>query len=194
MSSIGPFPFYLAAKQNGIGIICDADSPLSIRSSPADGSSRRRSGERMSSTLVETVSINYEDFSDSFLTCGTCLCVYDGVERAPKLLACSHTVCQSCLEHIIEAQLRGAVGAGGGPGAVVGSFRCPICRETITVPRGGVAAFPPSFIVNQVSCFIRSSNFHEARPPNEFWSIMRSKNGSISIIRWSVNPRVMYVT
>jgi len=28
----------------------------------------------MSSTLVETVSINYEDFNESFLTCGTCLC------------------------------------------------------------------------------------------------------------------------
>jgi len=106
----------------------------------------------MSSTLVETVSINYEDFSDSFLTCGTCLCVYDGGERAPKLLACSHTVCQSCLEHIIDAQVRGAA-AGGSGAAGVGSFRCPICRETITVPRGGVAAFPPSFIVNQVCLF-----------------------------------------
>ena len=38
---------------------------------------RTRLGERMvsmSSTLVETVSINYEDFNESFLTCGTCLC------------------------------------------------------------------------------------------------------------------------
>lgn len=25
------------------------------------------------STLVETVSINYEDFTEGFLTCGTCL-------------------------------------------------------------------------------------------------------------------------
>ena len=31
---------------------------------------------KMSSTLVETVSINYEDFNESFLTCGTCLCKY----------------------------------------------------------------------------------------------------------------------
>jgi hypothetical protein len=40
-------------------------------------SCRTRLGERMvsmSSTLVETVSINYEDFNESFLTCGTCLC------------------------------------------------------------------------------------------------------------------------
>ena len=96
-------------------------------------------GLTMSSTLVETVSINYEDFNESFLTCGTCLCMYDGVEHNPKLLPCSHTVCRSCLERIIEAQSRDNI-----------SFRCPICRETITIPRGGVTAFPPSFIVNQL--------------------------------------------
>ena len=28
----------------------------------------------LSSTLVETVSIDYEDFNESFLTCSTCLC------------------------------------------------------------------------------------------------------------------------
>uniref|UniRef100_A0A0M3IJR2 Uncharacterized protein n=1 Tax=Ascaris lumbricoides TaxID=6252 RepID=A0A0M3IJR2_ASCLU len=31
----------------------------------------------MTSTLVETVNINLEDFSESFLTCATCLCTYD---------------------------------------------------------------------------------------------------------------------
>ena len=96
-------------------------------------------GRRMSSTLVETVSINYEDFNESFLTCGTCLCMYDGQEHSPKLLHCSHTVCRSCLQRIVEAQPREN-----------GTFRCPICRETITLPRGGVVCFPPSFIVNQL--------------------------------------------
>ena len=28
--------------------------------------------------------------------------------------------------------------------------RCPICRELITIPRGGVQALPPSFLVNQL--------------------------------------------
>ncbi|KAL4221155.1 hypothetical protein ACF0H5_019414 [Mactra antiquata] len=93
----------------------------------------------MSSTLVETVSINYEDFNDSFLTCGTCLCVYDSSEHHPKLLPCSHTVCKNCLERIVDTQIHDT-----------GTFRCPICRETIGIPRGGVIAFPPSFIVNQL--------------------------------------------
>ncbi|XP_076318449.1 tripartite motif-containing protein 2-like isoform X3 [Tachypleus tridentatus] len=92
------------------------------------------------STLVETVSINYEDFSEHFLTCGTCLCTYDSQEHIPKLLSCSHSVCRSCLERIVAATgVRDA-----------GSFRCPICRETIPLPRGGINALPPSFLVNQL--------------------------------------------
>nr|CAD7453141.1 unnamed protein product [Timema tahoe] len=101
-----------------------------------------RLGERMvsmSSTLVETVSINYEDFNESFLTCGTCLCMYDGSEHTPKLLPCSHTVCLHCLTRIAASQTRDT-----------GSFRCPICRELINIPRGGVSALPPSFLVNQL--------------------------------------------
>ncbi|XP_014210939.1 tripartite motif-containing protein 2-like isoform X2 [Copidosoma floridanum] len=101
-----------------------------------------RLGERMvtmSSMLVETVSINYEDFNESFLTCGTCLCMYDGSEHTPKLLPCSHTVCLHCLTRIAASQTREA-----------GTFRCPICRELITIPRGGVPALPPSFLVNQL--------------------------------------------
>ncbi|XP_076251395.1 tripartite motif-containing protein 2-like isoform X4 [Rhynchophorus ferrugineus] len=101
-----------------------------------------RLGERMvsmNSTLVETVSINYEDFNESFLTCGTCLCMYDGNEHTPKLLQCSHTVCLHCLTRIAASQTRDT-----------GTFRCPICRELITIPRGGVSALPPSFLVNQL--------------------------------------------
>lgn len=93
---------------------------------------------KMSSTLVETVSINYEDFNESFLTCGTCLCMYDGQEHTPKLLPCSHTVCIECLTRIVATFARDS------------QFRCPICRELITIPRGGVQALPPSFLVNQL--------------------------------------------
>ena len=79
-------------------------------------------GGSIQSTLVETVSINYEDFNESFLTCSTCLCEfwdclslklfllsrggYDGGERCPKLLPCSHTVCISCLKRIIATDAR----------------------------------------------------------------------------------------
>ncbi|XP_075237718.1 tripartite motif-containing protein 3-like isoform X2 [Lycorma delicatula] len=65
--------------------------------------------------------------------------MYDGGEHTPKLLPCSHTVCLHCLSRIAASQTRDT-----------GSFRCPICRESITIPRGGVPALPPSFLVNQL--------------------------------------------
>ncbi|KAM3185415.1 hypothetical protein ACTXT7_006428 [Hymenolepis weldensis] len=58
----------------------------------------------MSSRLVETMMINVEDFADSFLTCGTCLSGYDSASHSAKLLPCSHTVCRTCLERILETQ------------------------------------------------------------------------------------------
>ncbi|TGZ61877.1 hypothetical protein CRM22_007726 [Opisthorchis felineus] len=92
----------------------------------------------MASRLVETVMINVDDFADSFLTCGTCFTGYDTCERAAKLLPCSHTVCRSCLDRILETQSQAT------------SLRCPICREDIPVPAGGASSFPPAFIVNQL--------------------------------------------
>lgn len=65
--------------------------------------------------------------------------MYDGQEHTPKLLQCSHTVCLHCLTRIAASQTRDS-----------GSFRCPICRELINIPRGGVSALPPSFLVNQL--------------------------------------------
>lgn len=94
-----------------------------------------------SSTLVETVSINYEDFTEGFLTCGTCLYTYDDNEHSPKFLPCSHTLCRICLERIAS------VASNRDP---AGTLRCPICRELISLPRGGVLALPPSFLVNQL--------------------------------------------
>lgn len=184
----------------------------------------------MVSTLIETININADDFTDNFLTCPTCMGPYDEHEHTPKLLPCSHTLCRACLERIASTavpqttgvvtanvgQQNGTVtGAGGNstPGsaanlAAMGNhnslsrsvaaadaaaaainsqttltthhhhhastlnggaanppsqvvidvcFRCPICRETITVPRaGGVSALPPSFIVNQLLDLVKN--------------------------------------
>lgn len=92
------------------------------------------------STIVETININYEDFNESFLTCATCLYPFDTDHHRPKLLSCSHTVCKTCLERIAELP----------QSQDTGSFRCPICRETIPVPRTGVQSLPPSFVINQL--------------------------------------------
>lgn len=94
----------------------------------------------MSPMIIETVSIEVDNFNDSFLTCGTCLQLYDGSSRTPKLLTCSHTVCRSCAASIIEeAQVRD-----GAPSC------CPICSRAFEVPPGGAGALPASFVVNQL--------------------------------------------
>lgn len=96
-----------------------------------------------SSTLIATVSINYEDFTEGFLTCGTCLYAYDQAEHTPKLLSCSHTICQSCLELIASSPTLNN-------STETGCIKCPICRQNIAIPNGGITALPPSFLVNQL--------------------------------------------
>ncbi|XP_021950432.1 tripartite motif-containing protein 2 isoform X3 [Folsomia candida] len=80
------------------------------------------------------------------------------------LLQCSHTVCLQCLHRIVASAIpttaystTPAIPATPTASSsltptppVNTSFRCPICRENIIVPRGGVAALPPSFLVNQL--------------------------------------------
>lgn len=96
-----------------------------------------------SSTLVATVSINYEDFTEGFLTCTTCLLSYDQADHTPKLLSCSHTICQSCLELIASSPTLNN-------SAEAGCIKCPICRQNIAIPNGGIGNLPASFIVNQL--------------------------------------------
>jgi tripartite motif-containing protein 2/3 len=166
----------------------------------------------MISTLIETININTDIFTDNFLTCPTCFGPYDENEHAPKLLPCSHTLCRSCLERISATAvsynaisvnqlanqdqlivninnssssnsivindyntLSRSVAAADAAYAAINNFNiantsnsnsssnianqqtysesfisCPICRETIILPRLGVNAFPPSFIINQL--------------------------------------------
>ncbi|KAL3994578.1 Filamin/ABP280 repeat family protein [Acanthocheilonema viteae] len=94
----------------------------------------------MASTFIETVNINLEDFSETFLTCATCLCTYDQERKKAKLLSCSHTVCLECLLRMEQL-----------PQVIeTGIVRCPLCREMITLPSGGSNAFPSSFLINQL--------------------------------------------
>uniref|UniRef100_A0A8R1XRI0 RING-type domain-containing protein n=1 Tax=Onchocerca volvulus TaxID=6282 RepID=A0A8R1XRI0_ONCVO len=94
----------------------------------------------MASTFIETVNINLEDFSETFLTCATCLYTYDQERKKAKLLPCSHTVCCECLLRMEQL-----------PQVVeTGIIRCPLCREMITLPFGGSNAFPSSFLINQL--------------------------------------------
>lgn len=158
----------------------------------------------MVSTLIETININADDFTDNFLTCPTCMGSYDENEHTPKLLPCSHTLCKNCLERIAATSVPLTSGSIINPNGIVNSniqqnntlsrtvaaadsaaaivannsspfsstsilnnhnnpqvvdqcFRCPICRETIVVPRsGGISSLPPSFVVNQLLDLVKN--------------------------------------
>ncbi|XP_050438665.1 uncharacterized protein LOC126844475 isoform X2 [Adelges cooleyi] len=124
--------------------------------------------------VVDTLSVDCTEFSGAFLTCPTCLCVYDADEHAPKLLSCTHTVCTHCAGRMAAASkarmppipvTEVAEDDGGSEGNTIAedrdrvqlqeqaSFKCPICRQRVMVPSdadGGVQALPPSFLVNQL--------------------------------------------
>lgn len=119
----------------------------------------------MSSTLIETININADDFTDNFLTCPTCIGPYDENEHAPKLLPCSHTLCRSCLERIASSAMPvnnlnlasvmnaavaggsgvngaggGGAGGGGGPGGTVASQQTNASNQMNSISRSVAAA------------------------------------------------------
>ncbi|KAL8596885.1 hypothetical protein ACOMHN_065835 [Nucella lapillus] len=64
------------------------------------------------------------------LTCAMCLDIF----RDPKLLPCSHTFCQKCLEDLISQH----------PG---GTFPCPACKD-IEVPAKGSPGFQSNLYID----------------------------------------------
>ncbi|XP_076436543.1 tripartite motif-containing protein 59-like [Babylonia areolata] len=66
------------------------------------------------------------------LTCALCLDIF----KEPKLLSCSHTFCQKCLEDLIQQSSQE-------------TFPCPACRKDIEVPAQGASAFQTNFYISQ---------------------------------------------
>ncbi|XP_033729992.1 uncharacterized protein LOC117319265 [Pecten maximus] len=67
--------------------------------------------------------------------CTICMDTY----KNPKILPCSHTMCQECLEKMIASGYRSDV------------LVCPICRKQHQVPEGGVGKFMPNYFVSTSS-------------------------------------------
>lgn len=70
--------------------------------------------------------------------CPVCYLPYDTVFHSPRLLPCAHTFCLECLARLCAFLKAGQ------------SFRCPLCRGAVPVPRGGVPKLPPSQAVVQL--------------------------------------------
>ncbi|KAI0983891.1 hypothetical protein GJ496_002000 [Pomphorhynchus laevis] len=119
-------------------------------------------GQSMPMTLVETISFNTSDFTDNFLTCPTCLSNFDELVRLPRLLPCSHTICRECLEHIINSN--NCDGHYMSDPIPPETIRCPVCREAILMPRGGLDQLPPSYLINRLMDLIKSKKSRDYIP------------------------------
>ncbi len=86
----------------------------------------------------------------SLTECGICLSEF----KEPKLLACSHTYCLTCLEDVIKSQARGRY------------IKCPECRKNI-----------------QVSCYILSYARQIGTFRNAFGFPWHMKRGLLPIDR-----------
>ncbi|XP_071786342.1 E3 ubiquitin-protein ligase NHLRC1-like [Asterias amurensis] len=72
------------------------------------------------------------ELRDIFLTCALCL----GRYLKPKQLPCQHTFCSRCLFKWYNARpIRGK------------SLQCPVCRDSVPVPAGGIQTLPDSMLV-----------------------------------------------
>ncbi|XP_013410456.2 E3 ubiquitin-protein ligase TRIM71-like [Lingula anatina] len=74
--------------------------------------------------------------TEDFLTCSICL----GKFKDPKVLGCTHTFCQHCLQDYLDKNVQGQSG-----------FPCPICRRQCDLPGGGVNGLQTNHLLVSIS-------------------------------------------
>ncbi|XP_070549590.1 E3 ubiquitin-protein ligase TRIM56-like [Ptychodera flava] len=68
---------------------------------------------------------------EDVLTCVVCLEIFTN----PKVLPCHHSFCEECLKTIAGTK---------------SMLECPTCRNTCSLPEGGVMDLKPSFLINNI--------------------------------------------
>ena len=69
-----------------------------------------------------------------YLTCPMC----DELYKKPKCLPCHHSYCEECLVRLLESS------------QVSNILVCPECKQTSTIPAGGVQQLPHNFFINRL--------------------------------------------
>ncbi|KAL4229940.1 zinc ion binding [Mactra antiquata] len=73
-----------------------------------------------------------DKIQESFLSCSICFQPF----IRPKALPCLHTFCEGCLWDYVASRFEGT-----------GQFPCPLCRQTVYLPPGGVEALPDNHFI-----------------------------------------------
>ena len=67
--------------------------------------------------------------------CEICFLTFSSAEqRAPRILPCGHTFCESCLNDMVRTNKK------------KGKINCPSCRVEVAVPKGDASRLPKNFI------------------------------------------------
>ncbi|XP_070556500.1 tripartite motif-containing protein 2-like [Ptychodera flava] len=85
----------------------------------------------MAASKLTTPEEILDEIGGDFLTCPVCLEQY----KNPKILPCYHSVCQQCLEELVEK---------------TGDLNCPTCQSCVQVPGGRVACLDNSFFISSL--------------------------------------------
>lgn len=101
------------------------DTIQTISEAVSNRSSRRSSSQSV--TIAET-----QTTSEDFHQCPVCMEQFSFDDRMPKILNCQHTLCQPCVEALVQTDTDGAFA----------TLVCPECRSTQRTPWQGLAHVP----------------------------------------------------
>ena len=74
---------------------------------------------------------------DTFLDELSCPVCFEDFTEPKCLPGCAHNVCKSCLEDIVRSQ----------PRSKRGYIECPICRDEVLIPNGGISKIPTNTLI-----------------------------------------------
>ncbi|XP_013402727.1 tripartite motif-containing protein 3-like [Lingula anatina] len=90
-------------------------------------------------------------FTDNILTCSICLEEYED----PRMLSCYHTFCLVCIsDHAKRTITRNR------------TFQCPVCREDVQFPAGGLSKFKKNFAFCKAKDIINQQQTERGAPEN----------------------------
>ncbi|XP_071100402.1 tripartite motif-containing protein 2-like [Haliotis cracherodii] len=107
------------------------------------------------------------------LTCSICFANF----TRPKALPCIHTFCEDCLREYVVS--RGYES--------IGRFPCPMCRNDVQMPAGGVQGFPDNHLVTSLSDTVDSSKQRPPLPPRPYFD---NANNNYPTTTGGVDPAI----
>ncbi|CAD5114618.1 unnamed protein product [Dimorphilus gyrociliatus] len=83
--------------------------------------------------------------NEETLSCAICL--ESWLRNKPRVLPCQHTFCLDCLENLETNN----------------TIKCPVCRQNVTIPNGGVINFPRNLLISSLTQSLEEDMIHNCK-------------------------------